>query len=279
VLVHIRPKYGCRRCEHDGCNPNIAAAPMPPQPIEKGLPGPGLLAYVVVSKLGDRLPLYRLENIFARQRVHVARSTMCAWVQARRRDRSRLLGPRAAEVLRGQRDRLEARGCDADHDPRALRRRGRSEAARRRGRRWLRQQNSVPLLARVKIWLDQEQEVVLPRSDMAAAIGYALNQWDALCVYATQGFLNIDNNASERALKRVAIGRRNWLFADHDQAARHHATLWSLIASAERHGLDPQRYLTSVLAKLPFTPEHELGQFLPDVWKCDDDATPAPTTG
>lgn len=82
VLVHVRPKYACRRCEQDGYNPNIAAAPMPPQPIDKGLPGPGLLAYVVVSKLGDHLPLYRLENIFARQQVHVARSTMCAWMQA-----------------------------------------------------------------------------------------------------------------------------------------------------------------------------------------------------
>ena len=54
----------------------------PPQPIDKGLPGPSLLAYVVVSKLGDHLPLYRLENIFARQQVHVARSTMCAWMAA-----------------------------------------------------------------------------------------------------------------------------------------------------------------------------------------------------
>jgi transposase len=102
-----------------------------------------------------------------------------------------------------------------------------------------------------------------------APLGFAQNQWDALGVYATQGFLNIGNNAAERALKRVAIGRKNWLFAGHDQAAQHHATLWSLIASAERHGVDPQRYLTSVLAKLPFTPTHELDQFLPDVWKRD----------
>ena len=55
-------------------------------------------------------------------------------------------------------------------------------------------------------------------------------------------------------MKRVAIGRKNWLFAGNDAAAANHARLWSLIASAERHGVDPQRYLTSVLAKLPFTP-------------------------
>ena len=85
---------------------------------------------------------------------------------------------------------------------------------------------------------------------MAAAITYAQNQWAALTTYTTQGFLNIDNNASERALKRVAIGRKNWLFAGNDAAAENHARLWSLIASCERHGVDPQRYLTSVLAKI-----------------------------
>jgi len=67
VLKHIRHKYACPKCEHDGYNPQIVAAPKPPQPIEKGLPGPGLLAYVVTSKLADHLPLYRLERIFARQ--------------------------------------------------------------------------------------------------------------------------------------------------------------------------------------------------------------------
>ena len=102
------------------------------------------------------------------------------------------------------------------------------------------------------------------------------NQWEALCVYVTRGFLSIDNNAAERAMKRVAIGRKNWLFAGHDAAAAHHAGLWSLIASAERHGVDPQRYLTSVLAKIGQTPDEGLGQFLPDVWKAADAADPLP---
>ena len=82
------------------------------------------------------------------------------------------------------------------------------------------------------------------------------------------------NNASERALKRVAIGRKNWLFAGDDAAAENHARLWSLIASCERHGVDPQRYLTSVLAKIGTTPREELEQFLPDVWKTEDAAEP-----
>jgi len=90
----------------------------------------------------------------------------------------------------------------------------------------------VPVLDRIKRWLDAEQAAVLPRSPMAAAITYAQNQWQALCTYATQGYLAIDNNASERALKRVAIGRKNWLFAGNDAAAENHARLWSLIASS-----------------------------------------------
>jgi transposase len=81
VLKHIRHKYACAKCDGEGYGPNIAVAMKPPQPIDKGLPGPSLLAYVITSKLGDHLPLYRLERIFERQQVHVARSTMCAWMR------------------------------------------------------------------------------------------------------------------------------------------------------------------------------------------------------
>jgi hypothetical protein len=142
------------------------------------------------------------------------------------------------------------------------------------GRRELRQRKSVPILAEIKTWLDAELQTVLPRSPMGLAMGYMLNQWEALNRYTEQGWLNIDNNAAERALKRVAIGRKNWLFAGHDQAGASHAKLYTLIASAERHGVDPQRYLTSVLAKIGSTPVSQLEQFLPDVWKREDRAEP-----
>jgi len=81
VLRHVRHKYACAKCDHDGYHPNIESAKKPPQPIDRGLPGSSLLAYVITSKLGDHLPLYRLERIFERQGVHVARSTMCAWMR------------------------------------------------------------------------------------------------------------------------------------------------------------------------------------------------------
>ena len=139
----------------------------------------------------------------------------------------------------------------------------------------LRHQQSVPVLGQIKAWLNTE--IVLRKSPLAQAITYAQNQWTAPATYVTQGFLNIDNNASERALKRVALGRKNWLFSGNDQAAENHARLWSSIASCERHEVDPQRYLTSVLAKIDTTTTEQLEQFLPDVWKRDDTAEPIPT--
>jgi transposase len=387
VLKHIRHKYSCPKCNAEGYNPNITAAKKPPQPIDKGLPGPSLLAYVITSKLGDHLPLYRLENIFARQGVQVARSTMCAWMMAAgelvkplvellaaRVKQSRVVhtDDTTVPVLPAAEDRALRKGnpckkgriwtylgdeanpytvydytpnrkrdgpttwlagytgylqADAyggydgiyhaqgvvevacwaharrkfydaqDSDAKraaqmlalvgelyAVEREAKERAPASAGRLdegatlALRQERSVPVLEKIKTWLDAEGEIVLPRSPMATAITYAQNQWAALNVYLTQGFLNIDNNAAERALKRVAIGRKNWLFAGHDAAAANHARLWSLIASAERHGFDPQRYLTSVLAKIGQIPAAELDQFLPDVWKREDAAEPVPTS-
>jgi transposase len=366
VLKHVRHKYACKGCDAAGNGANIEIATKAGQPIEKGLPGPGLLAHVIVSKLGDHLPLYRLEKIFARHGVDIARSTMCAWMLAA----SELVKPlvelmigrvKQSKVIHTDETRVpvqaegqcrsgriwtylgdESNRCVAyDYTPDRTRAgpqkflsdyKGYLQAdayggydgiyikgevievacwahARRKffdakdtdgrratqmlemvrqlyavedqakplddeQRRVLRQEKSLPILATIKTWLDAEKQLVLPRSPMAAAITYTLNQWDALCRYTDQGFLNIDNNAAERALKRVAIGRKNWLFAGHDQAGASHARLWTLIASAEHNGLDPQRYLTSVLAKIGQTPISQLNQFLPDVWKTDDATQP-----
>jgi hypothetical protein len=74
------------------------------------------------------------------------------------------------------------------------------------------------------------------------------------------------NNAAERALRRIGIGRKNWLFAGHDIAAQRTATLYSLIASAERHGLDPQAYLRGMLARIPAMPVTQLEKLLPEQW-------------
>jgi transposase len=134
-------------------------------------------------------------------------------------------------------------------------------------RRDLRQRHSKPILDKIKAWLDRESKLVLPRTPIAEAINYTLNQWPALCVYAEHGFLAIDNNVAERPFKLIALGRKNWLFVQNDKFGKAYATLYSLIASAQRHGLDPQAYLRHVLAQIMTTPMSELGQFLPDVYK------------
>jgi len=77
VIEHVRVKYACK-----GCQENVALAPKPPQPVEKGLPGPGLLAYTVLSKYGDHTPLYRQEDIAARHGITLRRSTLCGWIAA-----------------------------------------------------------------------------------------------------------------------------------------------------------------------------------------------------
>ncbi len=84
--------------------------------------------------------------------------------------------------------------------------------------------------------------------------------------------MNIDNNAAERALKRVAIGRKNWLFVGNDAAGKSHANLYTLLSSAQRHGLDPQKYLMSVLSKIGQTHMSDLDRFLPDKCKAEDAA-------
>jgi hypothetical protein len=137
-------------------------------------------------------------------------------------------------------------------------------------RQGLRQEKSAPRLEQFKTWLESQQASrggpVLPKSPMGQAIVYALNQWDALCVYTTDGDLAIDNNASENALRRVAIGRKNWVFLGSDNGGSTAAVPFSLIATCQRHRVDPFAYLRDVLTRFAPTPINELDQFLPDRW-------------
>ena len=84
----------------------------------------------------------------------------------------------------------------------------------------MRQDLSVPILEQFHHWLEAQRPQVLPKSPMAEAIGYALNNWTALMRYTEAGFLSIDNNVAEREMKRIAIGRKNWLFVGSPKAAR-----------------------------------------------------------
>jgi transposase len=361
VLEHVCPKYACRDCEE-----TVVSGEKPRQPIEKGLPGGGLLAHVVVSKYADHLPLYRQERVFSRHGVHLSRSTLCDWCAATARELVPIHDLMIQKVLASdiiQTDdtpiRVQDKGKtrtgriwvylgDDDHpymvyDYTPTRQRDgpadflgdyegylqadafsgydgiyaagtvievacwaharrkfyearTSDAARAHtamayaDRLWaidkaakvlaeqedrplaevrfaFRQEQARPVLEDFGAWLREQSGAVLPKSPMGMAINYCLSNWEALNRYLDDGRLVPDNNASERALRAVAIGRKNWLFAGSDKGGRTAAVLYSLIASCRRHAVEPEGYLRDVLRRIADHPITRLEELLPDQWK------------
>jgi hypothetical protein len=134
------------------------------------------------------------------------------------------------------------------------------------GRLAVRIERSRPVLDALFDWFAVHNGQVLPKSLMAVAIGYALGNRAALARYTEAGFLAIDNNASERALRAVAVGRRNYLFAGSDGGGRSAAVLYPVVGSCRRLGLDPFTYLRDASGRLPTLPAGRLGELLPDRW-------------
>jgi len=368
VVQHVRIKVACRHCQG-----HVAVAAKPAQPIEKGLPGPGLLAQVITSKFADHLPLYRQEGIFRRHGVELSRKTLCGWtaqstwllepiwkvmkaevlksrviqtddttvpVLDRRLDRARTArlwvylgdkqhpyavydytpdrsrdGPERflgdyrgylqADAYSGY-DRIYSRGVvevgcfaharrkfydartsDPERSHEALARiralyavevagKGLDDA----GRLALRRERSAPPLERLGTWLDEQARVVLPKSPIGGAIGYARSNWAALSRYPEAGFLEIDNNASERAVKPVALGRKNWLFAGSEGGGRTAAILFSLASTCRGLKLDPFAYLRDVLDRVCTHPARRVADLLPDRWRSHPSVSgPAPAGG
>lgn len=112
-----------------------------------------------------------------------------------------------------------------------------------------RQEKAIPVLNTFKDWLDQQ--TVLPKSPLGKAIQYTLNQWNRLIRYCDDGMLEIDNNRVERAIRPVAIGRSNWMFADTPNGAHTNARFYSLIETCKLHGLEPYAYLKHIFKELP----------------------------
>jgi len=134
-------------------------------------------------------------------------------------------------------------------------------------RRVLRQAEAVPILERLRQELDRLSSKLLPKSGLAQAVTYAVNQWPALCRYTQDGRLSIDNNAAERRLRDQAIGRKNWLFLGNDEAGPRAAVLCTIIAGAKRHRLEPWAYLQDVILQLSVdTSPVMLARLLPDRW-------------
>jgi transposase len=364
-LIHLhiaRLKYApACKCEEGGV---VVASVPDAAPVDRGLAGPGLLAHVVVSKYADHLPLHRLEEGFDRQGVHIARSTMCDWVEQvasllrpitdamskaalsahrihtddtgipilapgsthkghvwvyvadddaalfRYTPRRKSDGPR--EFLRGYSGYIQADAAnlydrlfgDAEgaSEEEAAKEVGCWAHARRRffdaqvtdreralvglgfikklyeadrvvmklppSRRTAeRQRLGAPVLDAFKTWLDAEALVVLPKAPIADAIGYARNQWGALTRFLEDARLKLDNNAAERQLRRVAVGRKNWLFAGSENGAEAACVLYSLLATCKLHRVNPFEYLRDVIMRVGRHPARDVLELSPKAWK------------
>ena len=362
-VEHIQVKYVCRCCEQSAADTGsqIIQAEKPMAPIDKGLPGPGLLAHVVTSKFADHLPLYRLEGMFDRQGFEVTRSTMCQWMadvadlvkpvydamvrevkqshvvatddtimpmlEEKKTKKARMWiyrgddahahnvfaftesrsrdGP--AEFLRGFDQVLLAdayggydgicveggmtkAGCWAharrkfvDAHPMApdianealllmgqlfgLERQARQRDLDAQSHLALRQKYSVPILEQLQKKLEHWRLTVLPKHPVNMAIGYCLNQWKSLEVFTRDPAVRIDNNLAEQEMKRIALGRKNFLFVGSPRGGQTAAILASITSTCRRHQINPELYLTQLLANLPSTLITKVNDWLPDVWK------------
>jgi transposase len=134
-------------------------------------------------------------------------------------------------------------------------------------KRQIREQKALPVLADFRAWLEATLRAVLPRSPTAGAIGYALSNWSALTRYVESGILDIDNNACERAIRPIALGRKNWLFVASDRGGRAAAVAFSLVQTCKLHGVEPFAYLADVLRRLPAHPINRVAELLPFRWQ------------
>lgn len=358
----VRPRLACTCCEA------IVQAPLPSRPIEKGRPGPGLLAHVLVSKYADHLPLYRQSQIYGREGIELERSTLADWVGRS----TALLEPLADAIGRHVRagpalfaddtpvkmqvpglkqtktarvwayvrderpwagasppcawyrftvdrkgehpvDHLSAyKGwvhadgyagfnglfADGKADEMACMAHVRrkfvdvhqaqggviaEEAIKRiaalyavetlaRGkppteRVALRQIHAKPVFDDLETWLKAQLLKVSSKSPLAGAIRYALNRMLKARPYLDNGILELDNNTVERAMKPVALGRKNWLFAGSEGGGKAMAIAFTLIESAKLNNVDPQAWLTWVLERIADHKINRINELLPWNWK------------
>jgi transposase len=355
VRVH-RPKFvrkdGLRAAETE-----VVAAPPPLLPIERGLAGPGLLADTIVRRWQDHLPLYRLERVYAREGLELARSTMCGWhaelaelvrplidamwkdaqaspylctdatgvlVQAKDRCRAGhfwvLIAPRrhvlyrysarhdasaVDAMLAGYKGYLVAdahavydhlyRGGDVievgcwAHTRRYFFKALESEPERARealaligelfrierqiadatteAREAVRSRQSRDVVERFFAWCEASIVAALDETPLAKGLRYALNQRRALERFLDDGRLPLHNNYSEPALRREAVGRRNWIFIGNDAAGGVNAAFVSLLASCQLHGIEPWAYLRDLLCLLPSWPARRVLELAPASWR------------
>jgi transposase len=348
---HIQEVVACQ------CGQYIARAEAPLRVFDRTQYGPGLIAYLIVSKCGDAMPTYRAEKHFTRLGVPIARSTLgdlihraagildplyeallarigadahCQADETSFRLQSRpdkrgfvwtfLTGKQIAYVFSGDRSgQTPARvlggttgslvvdaytGYNDVTDVDGRTRCGCWSHARRYLFRALdtapeardaldmilelfrverdaieqdmfgtdehlamRVRRSRPVLDQIKAWIEQQKPKHLPEGPMGAALRYISNQWRPLTVFMSDPQIPIHNNASESALRIVALSRKNTLFFGHEQAARNFSILYSLVQTAERHGVNALAYLEDVLMRVQTHTASRVEELLPDRWK------------
>jgi transposase len=294
VLRHIYPKYACSCCK-DG----VTSAERAASPIERGLAGPGLLAYVIVNKFADHLRLYRQQDRMARHGSFLSRSTLCGWLA----QCAQLLRPLVELMAKRV---VESGVINADETPVQVLDRTRDST--RKGQFWtyitpgkhgytiydyrdsrnrdgptefliedeirlfgpderkaVRQERSVPVLDRLMAYLREQKDGALPKSMYAQAIAYVLNRPDEMRRYTEDGRLEIDNNTSEQTLRLCAIGRKNWMFLGSDHGGETAAILFSILANAKRYQIEPFAYVRALLVALS-SERVDLDSLLPDTW-------------
>ncbi|MBD0294810.1 MAG: transposase [Flavisolibacter sp.] len=125
----------------------------------------------------------------------------------------------------------------------------------------------MPILTHLGEWMQNAYAEVLPKSAIGQALAYSLKRWKELMRYCTDGKLSIDNNAVERSIRTVAVGRKNYLFCGSHEAAQRSAMLYSLVGTCKLHDIHPFVYLQDVLTRIAAHPINKISDLLPHNWK------------
>jgi transposase len=139
----------------------------------------------------------------------------------------------------------------------------------------VRDERSRPLMTELKTWLGEQRAKLSSKNETAKAIDYSLKRWIALTRFLADGRLCISNNAAERALRGIAVGRHNWTFAGSDEGGQRAAAIYTLIETAKLNNIDPQAWLADVLARLPDHPMKQIADLLPWNWRLKNVAAEA----
>lgn len=353
VRQYVRPKYAKANGE------GVLIAELPARPIDKGIPGPGLLAQIVIDKYTDHLPVHRQIQRFEREGIKLSSSTLTDWIGGTCALLEPLYEVLKAKVLsshylqadetpikvldkdkkgtthRGYHwvyhapverlvlfDYREGRGREGpqeilnhftghlqtdgyavyqDFDTKpgitlfhcmaharrkfdeakdndlarasyalteiqkvyAIERQAKNEGLTTEQCYALRQEQSIPILNELKAWMLENYKMVLPKSTIGQALHYSLERFDKLMRYTSDGKLEIDNNLIENAIRPVAIGRKNYLFAGSHNGAKRAAMLYSFLGTCKINDVNPFEWLKNTLEVIPTFPIKKLHKLIP----------------